>query len=222
MHVAQALAARRSVRAFLPEPVPRETIERIFGEAQRAPSWCNIQPWRVWIATGDKRDELVAELRHAASTELPAPDLAFPADYPEPYNTHRRQCGKALYEAMGVARDDTEARRGAWMRNYEAFGAPVIAIVGMDRRFGLYGAIDLGCWLKAVMLLAVEEGLATCAQAAMAAYPAVHRRVLGVEDDVNIVFGIALGREDASAAANSCRTTRDPLERNVVFVGPAR
>ena len=218
MKVAEAIATRRSVRAFLPEPIPAETLTRIFGEAQRAPSWCNIQPWRVWIATGTKRDELVTELKNAAMTQLPTPDLAFPLDYPEPYNTHRRQCGKALYEAMGVARDDSEGRRGAWMRNYEAFDAPVIAIVTMDKRFGLYGALDLGCWLQSVMLLAVEEGLATCAQAAMAAFPGVHRRVLGVGEDVNVVCGIALGREDPTAAANACRTSRDPLERNVFFV----
>ena len=177
MNVAEALAARRSVRAFLKEPVPHATVARIFTEAQRSPSWCNIQPWRVWVATGDKRDELTQALTHAAMTEMPSPDIAFPGDYPEPYNTHRRQCGKVLYESMGVARGDGDARRGAWLRNYVAFDAPVVAIVGMDKRFSTYGALDLGCWLQAVMLLAVEEGLATCAQAALAAYPGAARKV---------------------------------------------
>lgn len=219
MNVADALSARHSVRAFLPDPVPPETITRIFAAAQSAPSWCNIQPWRVWIATGDKRDELVTALLREAATSLPAPDIAFPQDYPEPYGTHRKQCGKVLYGAMGVARDDGEGRRRAWMRNYVAFDAPVIAVVGMDRRFGLYGALDLGCWVQSVMLMAVEEGLATCGQAAMAAYPSVHRRVLGIGDDVNIVCGIALGREDTAAAVNTARTTRSSLASNVHFVG---
>lgn len=219
MNVAAALAARRSVRAFLPDPVPRDALERIFGHAQRSPSWCNIQPWRVWVASGATRDALCAGLVEAATTSLPSPDLPFPSDYPEPYDSHRRACGKALYGAMGVPRGDAEARRAAWMRNFVAFDAPVVAIVGIDRRFGVYAAVDVGCWLESVMLLAVDEGLATCGQAALASYPDVPRRVLGIGDDIQILFGLALGKEDAGAPANACRTTRDPIDRNVVFVG---
>jgi nitroreductase len=217
MDVALALGARRSVRAFLPDPIPDATVEHIFGEAQKSPSWCNIQPWRAWVASGPKRDELVRELVKAAETTMPAPHVPFPTDYPEPYGTHRRQCGKALYEAMGVARDDGDGRRSAWMRNFVAFDAPVVAIVGIDQRFGIYAALDVGCWLESVMLLAVEAGLSTCAQASLALYPEVHQRILGVPDGVQLLFGIALGKEDTRAAANACRTSRDPLEKNVVF-----
>lgn len=217
MNVVDALTARRSVRAFLPDPIPHATVERIFGEAQKSPSWCNIQPWRAWVASGAKRDELITELVKAAETSMPTPHVPFPTDYPEPYGQHRRQCGKALYEAMGVARDDGEGRRGAWMRNFVAFDAPVVAIVGIDARFGIYAALDVGCWLESVLLLAVEEGLATCAQASLALYPEVAQRVLGVPNGIQLLFGIALGKEDTGAAANACRTSRDTLEKNVVF-----
>lgn len=218
MDLDTAIASRRSVRAFLPRDVPRDTLRAIFERAQRAPSWCNIQPWRVWIASGETRARYVARMIESARTRLPAPDVAFPADYPEPYGTHRKLCGKALYEAMGVARDDREGRKGAWMRNFVAFDAPHVAIVGIDRRFGLYAALDVGCWLESVLLLARAEGIATCAQASLATYPDVAREVLGVPDDVAILFGIAIGYEDPAAPANACRTERDPLERNVAFV----
>jgi nitroreductase len=105
------------------------------------------------------------------------------------------------------------------MRNFMAFDAPHVAIVGMDRRFALYGALDLGCWLQSVMLLASEAGVSTCAQASLALYPDVCRTLLGVTDDVQIVFGIGLGFEDPDAKANACRTSREPVERNVVFLG---
>jgi nitroreductase len=218
MDVSTAMLDRRSVRAFLPRPVPEETLRSIFAAAQRAPSWCNIQPWRVWLASGERRDQLVNALVAAAQERMPSPDVPFPAEYPEPYGTHRRQCGKALYEAMGVARDDGPGRHAAWMRNFMAFDAPHVAIVGMDRRFALYGALDLGCWLQSVMLLASEAGVATCAQASLALYPDVCRTLLGVTDDVQIVFGIGLGFEDPAAKANDCRTAREPVERNVVFL----
>ncbi|MDQ3032203.1 MAG: nitroreductase [Myxococcota bacterium] len=218
MDLETALSARRSVRAFLPREVPRETLSRIFERAQQAPSWCNIQPWRVWLASGDARARFIARTVESAQTRMPAPDVPFPAEYPEPYGAHRRACGKALYDAMGVARDDREGRHGAWMRNFVAFDAPHVAIVAIDRRFGLYAALDVGCWLQSVLLLAEAEGLATCAQASLAVYPDIAREVLGVPDDVAVLFGIAIGYEDASAPANACRTTRDPLDANVRFL----
>src|SRR5688572_21377440 len=98
MDVETAVRERRSVRAFLPKDVPRETLERIFERAQRAPSWCNIQPWRVWLASGETRARLSSEMLAAAKETAPSPDVPFPAEYPEPYGTHRRVCGKALYE----------------------------------------------------------------------------------------------------------------------------
>jgi nitroreductase len=219
MDVAASVEARRSVRGFRPDPVPPEVLTRIFERAARAPSWCNIQPWRAWVASGPARDALVAKLLAAAAHGAPHPDVPFPADYPEPYATHRRACGRALYDAIGVERHDAEGRQRAWLRNFEAFGAPHVALVGIDRRFGEYGALDLGCWLSTVMLLATSEGVATCAQASLALYPNVAREALGIPEGIKLLFGIALGYEDAAEPANGCRTTRDSLDASVTFVG---
>src|SRR5688572_164940 len=151
MDLLDAMRRRHSTRGFRPDPVPRETLERIFGGAQLAPSWCNVQPWRVWVASGPVRERLIASLTAAAQAGGMSPDFPWPVDYPEPYGTHRKLCGKALYEAMGIARRDPEARYAAWMRNYLAFDAPHVAIVGVDRRLGLYAALDTGCWLEALL-----------------------------------------------------------------------
>jgi hypothetical protein len=104
------------------------------------------------------------------------------------------------------------------MRNFAAFDAPHVALVGIDRSFGLYGALDVGCWLEALMLAAHAEGLGTCAQAALATFPDVARQVAGIGDEVSILFGVALGYEDLAAAANRARTARQPVEDNVTFV----
>lgn len=217
MELDTAMAQRRSVRAFREQEVPREVLRRIFTQAQSAPSWCNIQPWRVWLASGPAARRLASRLVDAAKNDSPMTDVPFPVDYPEPYGNRRRACGKALYEAMGVARNDVEGRHAAWIRNFAAFDAPHVAMVAIDRRFGIYAALDVGCWLEALLLAATAEGIATCAQASLAAYPQVVRSELGIGDDVSILFGIALGYEDTEAAANRCRTTREPIEANVVF-----
>lgn len=218
MDLDQAIGSRRSVRGYSERPVPRETLERIFATAQRAPSWCNIQPWRVWVTSGDATRRLTDAIASAAERGEIGPDFPFPPEYPEPYGVHRRECGVALYRAMGVERHDMEGRHRAWMRNFRAFGAPHVAIVGIDRRLGIYAAIDVGCWLQSVLLAATAEGVATCSQASLATAPAALRRVLPIPEEVGVLFGIALGYEDPGAPANACRTTRSPLADNVTFV----
>jgi len=216
----ESIVLRRSVRAFLPREVPREVLVGIFDRARRAPSWCNIQPWRVFLASGETRAALTNELLAAVKQGAPPhPDVPFPSDYPEPYGSHRKACGAALYQAMGVDRHDMAGRERAWHRNFVAFDAPHVAIVGIDRRFELYAALDVGCWLQTVLLLATSEGVATCAQASLSLYPSIARVKLDIPEGIKILFGIGLGYEDPEAPANRCRTVRDPLENNVFFRG---
>lgn len=219
MDLTALLNARKSVRAFRSEPIPAETLRRIFEAAQHAPSWCNIQPWRVWVASGAVRTQLCAEMTKAAEGGMMSPDFQWPGEYPEPYGTHRRECGRALYEAMGVARNDAAARQAAWMRNYVAFDAPHVAIVGLDKRLGVYGVLDVGVWLEAFLLMCEEAGVGTCPQACLGAYPNVPRALFGIPETVGVLFGIALGYEDKTAAANTCRTSRAPIDANITFVG---
>jgi nitroreductase len=216
--VAAALEGRSSARAFRPEPIAREELARLFGMAQRAPSWCNIQPWRVWVTSPPATAAVSAALLAAARTALPSPEVPFPGQYPEPYLTHRRACGHALYSAMGIARDDKASRYDAWLRNYALFDAPHLAVVAQDRALGQYGTLDVGVWLGVLLTSAAVMGIDTCPMASVAAYPGPLRAKLGIPEDLVILFGVALGRADEEAAVNRCRTTREPIDANVSFV----
>jgi nitroreductase len=219
MNVFDAIFARRSVRGFRKDPVPRQVLERVFGAAQRAPSWCNIQPWRVVLTAPAVTAELTGRLQAAAQSSMPGPEIAFPSEYPEPYLGHRRACGAALYKAMAIAREDQAGRARAWLRNFDAFGAPHVAIVSMDRRFGVYAALDIGCWLQTVLLSATAVGLASCPQASLATYPGPVREVLGIPAAEAILCGIAIGYLDETEPANACYTERSPLADNVRLIG---
>lgn len=215
----QALEGRRSARGFRPEPLAEEEVRRLFAMAQRAPSWCNIQPWRVWVTAPPVTGELAAALGEAARSGLPSPEIAFPGEYPDPYLAHRRACGFALYQAMGIARDDKASRYDAWLRNYALFDAPHVAVVAQDRRLGQYGTLDVGVWLGYFLAAAAALDIDTCPMASVAAYPAPLRRLLGIPPELVVLFGIAFGHADQAVAANQCRTTREPLDANVTLLG---
>jgi nitroreductase len=217
--LAALLEARRSARGFRPEPLPAGELGALFSMAQRAPSWCNTQPWRVWVTAPPATAALAAALGEAARAGLPAAEIPFPMEYPEPYATHRRECGHALYRAMGISREDKARRYDAWLRNHALFDAPHLAVVAQDRALGQYGTLDIGVWLGVLIASATALGIDTCPMASIAAYPSVLRRELGIPDHLVILCGVALGRADEEVAANHCRTTREPLAANVQFVG---
>jgi nitroreductase len=159
-------------------------------------------------------------LQTAARAGLPHPEIPFTLDYPPPYKDHRKECGVSLYQAMGVTKDDSAGRYAAWLRNYALFDAPHLAVVACDRRLGPYAYVDVGVWLGYVLTAASALGIDTCPMASIAAYPEPLRAALPLADSDVILFGLVLGHADAAAPANTCRTSREPVEANVTFVGP--
>jgi len=118
------MTARFSCRAYRPDPVPRETIEAIVDTARRVPSWCNAQPWKLTITSGEETAAFRTALRQQAMSGAHDPDLAFPASYPGVYGDRRRTCGWQLYDAVGVTKGDREASNRQAMRNFDLFDAP--------------------------------------------------------------------------------------------------
>lgn len=218
----EALAAlfeqRSSARGFLPEPLPRDLLEQLFSAAQRAPSWCNVQPWKVIVTEPPKTAAITRALLEATTTSPQTPDVPFPSEYTSPYAERRRSCGGALYAAMEVGRGDQEGRRQAWLRNYQAFDAPHLAVVSCERKLGPYAFVDVGVWLGYLLAAAESLGIATCPMASVVAYPAALRAQLSIAPSEDLLLGIALGRRDDAVLANRCRTSRAPIAANVRFI----
>lgn len=218
MSLDDVIRARRSVRGFLPKPVPEETIREIFELAQLAPSNCNIQPWRVFVASGAARDRLREGMTGAIKKgQPPKPDYHYPDKFDAPYRQHQVECAVALYNEMGIGRDDKAGRFRAMLRNFEFFDAPHILFIGMDEKFGETVALDVGIYLQTLMLAMTSRGVSCCAQGAMRSYPDVIRTEFGVGPEIKILVGMSFGYEDPEVAANRTRTTRAPLGENVKF-----
>lgn len=205
------LDQRYSCRGFLPQEVPRATIERILQLAQRTASWCNAQPWQVVITRGAATERLRAALL-AAQGEPPQSDFPWPREYHGVYQARRRECGLALYDAVGVPKGDREASARQALENFRFFGAPHVAIVTSDEALGVYGAVDCGAFVSNFMLAATSLGVATVPQAALASRADVLRAQLGLAADRRVVCGISFGFADEAHPANGFRTTRAGLD----------
>ena len=214
MNVHDALATRKSVRAFLAKPVSRDAVSRILDSARKAPSGVNTQPWQVAVVTGKKKQELQNMMESAfRNGEKPQMDYQYyPLKWGEPYKTRRFKCGLQLYEVLGIKREEKERRLEQWVANYRAFDAPVMLYFFMDQGMETGSFMDYGMFLQSVMLAAVAEGLATCPQAALGEYPKIVKETLGYPQDSILICGMALGYEDRDARVNSYRTPREPVE----------
>src|ERR1700733_8952957 len=160
---------RYSVRAFKPEPVPRETIDRVLNAAQRTASWCNSQPWQVVIASGAAKERFrKAIYAEAASGAGDDHDFTPPREYLGVYLERRRESGFQLYNTLGIARGDKAAYGRQALENYNFFGAPHVAVIHTTEPLGTYGAVDCGAYVSNFMLAAQALGLGTIPQAALA------------------------------------------------------
>lgn len=222
MNVSEAVASRYSCRAFLPKPVPEATVRDILERAARAPSGGNVQPWCIAALAGAKLEELKALVR-ARPELLPRGEGAeyniYPPGLKEPYETRRRHVGAALYQAIGIARDDRPGRYKQYARNFEFFGAPVGLLIFLDRSMGPPQWSDVGGYIQSVMLLARERGLHTCGQEAWTHWHKTVYAFLKIPPEYILFCGLAIGYADEAAPINNWRAPREPLESYATFAG---
>jgi nitroreductase len=218
MTVGEAVARRRSVRAFTNTPVEDEVIARLLTGAARAPSGGNLQPWRVYVIGSAT---MPAFLDHLARQPPEPPGYEiYPPKLWEPHRTSRYALGEEMYGLLGIPRDDKAARLGQFAENYRFFGAPAAVFCFVDRRMGPPQWSDLGMFLQTFMLLAVEAGLDTCAQEAWALWSDAVARFVGAPAEEMLFCGVAIGHADLDAPVNSLRSERMPLDAWATFVGP--
>ncbi len=206
---------RRSIRAYQAKPVADSLLREVLTLARQAPSGANLQPGSFISVAGLARERLMADLTQGwrSGAQEPEDYSYFPT--PLPMTLRRRQvaAAKALYGSIGIAQEDRAGRDQQFEQNFRFFDAPVALVATINGDFGSGGYMDFGMMLYGLMLAAQSQGLATCAIGAMASYPGLIRRSLGLDDNTKIVCGIALGYADADAAVNQTVTDRCTLDQ---------
>lgn len=212
MELIEAFRARKSVRAFLPTPVPRPMMEEVLELASRSPSWGNTQPWEVTVIGGkvmeQLKDVLFQVAESVASTE---PDIPL-FQFAEPYQSRRRDLGYRLYQLLGIERSDKKARSEWDLQGSRFFNAPNGLVFYLNKELGSWSLFDLGMFFQSVMLAALSFGLGTCPLAQGIFYPAVLRGLLNIPEDKTIVCTMAIGYPDWQHPVNKLESPREPVE----------
>lgn len=219
--VEDAIVGRQSIRGYLEsKPVPQDVIMKMLEIAGRAPSGSNIQPWKVFVVSGDKKQALSEALlaRHLSGDSGKREYNYYPVEWREPYIGRRRECGWGLYSTLGIKKGDKEKMLHQHGRNYEFFGAPAGLFFTVDRDMELGSWLDTGMFIQSVMLAARSLHLETCPQAAFCNYHDTVAEHVGIPDDQQLVCGMALGYPNPDATVNIFRTTRIDPAKFTTFV----
>lgn len=219
--VAAAIRTRRSVRAFLPQPVALPLMRDILTLAGWAPSGSNLQPWHVEVLTGRTLERVGRAIQGAYLAE----ESGHKRDYNyytdpivEPYLSRRRQCGWGLYSTLGIQKGEKERMKTARARNYNFFGAPLGLIFTIDRALEKGSWLDFGMFLQTIMIALRAHGLHSCAQASIAEFPDIVRRELAIDTDRAVICGMAVGYADPAAVINKFQPPRIPIDDYTRFL----
>ena len=217
MKVSEAVLSRRSIRAFTAEPINNKVIHDLLALAARAPSGGNLQPWKIYVINNQSMEKFIEFQDSWNQPETPGYAI-YPAGLTEPYRTSRYQLGEAMYELLGIPREDKDARLQQVMRNFEFFGAPAAIFCFVDKQMGPPQWSDLGMFLQTFMLLAQEAGIDTCAQEAWAMKNDSVSEFVGSDKNDILFCGVAMGHKDEDAVINQLSSERRPIEQWAKFL----
>jgi len=220
MSVTTALNSRYTVRAFKPDPIEKNTLQKIFEAALRAPSWANTQPWEIYVAGGDVLNRLRQAYQEHLKNCVPRnPDLSVPREWP-PDLLKRMEAVKAeRFAILEKGCLDNSILKDISQLNYKFFGAPIVVYLCMDRTLTPWSIFDLGLLAQSIMLAAQQFGVGSAPAVTLVSHPELIRAELNIPEDLLIIIGVALGYADRDHPQNKYRSPRRAIGEVVRFKG---
>ncbi|WP_213073151.1 MULTISPECIES: nitroreductase [Acinetobacter] len=224
--VDQVINSRHSVRAFKTTPIETQTIKDILTVSSRAPSGNNIQPWKVYVVTGQKREALIEKVCTAQTEIFANPQKAdlyqesfkyYPIKWTSPFIERRRENGWGLYGLLGIQKGEQDKMQQQLLRNYQLFDAPVGLFFTANTILEIGSKMDIAMMIQNVMITAKARGIDSCPQAAWNPFHQVVAEVLDIPDDEELVCAVALGYADQTQVVNQLHTPRVPAEEFAIF-----
>ncbi|MEC7831282.1 MAG: nitroreductase [Pseudomonadota bacterium] len=220
--VSEAIDTRLTCRAFTNKLPSKDIIVSIIERAKRAPSGGNLQPWRMWVVSGepleDFKKDIAKKLKDNPMGEGTEYNI-YPPNLKEPYESRRREVGRSMYEVLNIPKEDKAGRMKQFMKNFEFFGAPVALFFAIDREMQEGQWSDLGMFIQSIMLLAREEGLHTAPQEAWAIWYKTVNKFLNIPKELMLFCGMGIGFADENDPINTFRSKREDIDDFTDFIG---
>ena len=220
--VSEAIDTRLTCRAFTNELPNRNIITSIIERAKRAPSGGNLQPWRMWVVSGQPLEEFKKDIAEKIKDNPMGEGTEYniyPPNLKEPYESRRREVGRSMYEVLNIPKEDKAGRMKQFMRNFEFFGAPIALFFAIDREMQEGQWSDLGMFIQSIMLLAREEGLHTAPQEAWAIWYKSVNKFLDIPEELMLFCGMGIGFADENDPINTFRSKREDIDDFANFIG---
>ncbi len=220
--VSEAIDTRLTCRAFTNELPNRNIITSIIERAKRAPSGGNLQPWRMWVVSGQPLEEFKKDIAEKIKDNPMGEGTEYniyPPNLKEPYESRRREVGRSMYEVLNIPKEDKAGRMKQFMRNFEFFGAPIALFFAIDREMQEGQWSDLGMFIQSIMLLAREEGLHTAPQEAWAIWYKTVNKFLNIPEELMLFCGMGIGFADENDPINTFRSKREDINDFADFIG---
>lgn len=219
MTAIEAIKARKSVRAYLDKDVSKDVLEKILEVAKLSPSSTNTQPWELHVVKGEAKKSLQNRMLEAfkSGAKSHMDYKYYPDKFIQPIRDRQVALGKKMYGLLGIDKENKEKSIKQWGENYTSFNAPVSIYFFIDKSLEKGSYLDSGILIQTIALTAVEMGLSTCIQGALAQYPDIVRQELNISDDKILLCGMALGYEDKNALINTFKSDRMEVEEFTKF-----
>jgi len=220
--VSEAIDTRLTCRAFTSELPNKNIITSIIERAKRAPSGGNLQPWRMWVVSGQPLEEFKKDIAEKIKDNPMGEGTEYniyPPNLKEPYESRRREVGRSMYEVLNIPKEDKAGRMKQFMRNFEFFGAPIALFFAIDREMQEGQWSDLGMFIQSIMLLAREEGLHTAPQEAWAIWYKSVNKFLDIPEELMLFCGMGIGFADENDPINTFRSKREEIDDFADFIG---
>ena len=222
MEYDEVVTGRRSIRGFKRVAVPKAVIRDVIALAMRAPSSLNTQPWNFYVVSGEPLNRIRKGNTERNLAGVPASrEIRSHGEYTGVHRERQIEIAKQLFEVMGIARHDKEARQDWVLRGFRQFDAPVSVVVTYDRSIqgGDIGPFDCGGVVNALVNAAWSRGLGCVVNSQGIMQSPVVRQHAGIPDDQVIMICVAMGYPDDAFPANAVVSRRKSVDDAAVFVG---
>ena len=204
---------RHSVRDFLPKEVPEETLKKIIQIALDSPSWCNSQPWNIYVVSGKPLEEIKKEWISKNEQKIKGY-----SDIPPMHRTEfSEQCQKNMEEGVKVFQEVDPKMEIFLQKSNECYNAPVVVYLTLHKGHSKWSCYDLGAFGFSLMLAAKDYGVDSLVAYELAKYPDVIRKYTKIPENEDIIVGIGLGYE-SNCALNKFRVKKMGIDDACHFI----